>query len=225
MRNHDIGKFCNQCSKSVIDFSKMNDFEIIELIEKKSLTLCGRFSKEQLNRDIEIERSKNNPHLIKLFAGLILFVTSPNLLGTSRNINILESTKSLNSKKLSKQEFRLNESNLDSPQNIIKGIIIDNITMQPVSTAQVIIKGTNIGTNEIHGGRFELLIPDYFSQDKFQLEIVALGYETAEFAINKVDLPLTKDFFVSQACLEEISVVVGGITVKRKKWWQFWKKF
>ncbi|WP_139058990.1 energy transducer TonB [Polaribacter vadi] len=50
MTPKDKGKFCNSCSKTVVDFTKKSPSEIKEyLIEHKSERVCGHFYKKQLD--------------------------------------------------------------------------------------------------------------------------------------------------------------------------------
>jgi hypothetical protein len=45
------GKFCNSCSKSVIDFTNKTDAEIhTMMMERKNEKVCGHFNKTQVNR-------------------------------------------------------------------------------------------------------------------------------------------------------------------------------
>ena len=49
------GKFCNSCSKSVLDFSTKTDTEIKDiLLEYKDQKVCGHFKKSQVNRPLNI---------------------------------------------------------------------------------------------------------------------------------------------------------------------------
>src|SRR5688572_420565 len=49
------GKFCLSCCKSVFDFSNKSDTEIHQvLMENKGQKICGRFTKTQLNRPLNI---------------------------------------------------------------------------------------------------------------------------------------------------------------------------
>ena len=49
------GKFCNSCSKSVVDFSNKTDTEIKDiLLEYKDQKVCGHFKKSQINRPLNI---------------------------------------------------------------------------------------------------------------------------------------------------------------------------
>ena len=50
MTENEMGRFCNQCAKSVIDFSTMGAAEIQEYFKlHKSQKICGRFKTEQLD--------------------------------------------------------------------------------------------------------------------------------------------------------------------------------
>jgi hypothetical protein len=45
------GRFCGSCEKSVIDFTGMSDFSIVNYLEShKNEKVCGRFTKPQLDR-------------------------------------------------------------------------------------------------------------------------------------------------------------------------------
>jgi len=48
MPDTDKGKFCNQCSKEVIDFTSMSKEEVIEVLSKKRS--CGIFRNDQLDK-------------------------------------------------------------------------------------------------------------------------------------------------------------------------------
>jgi len=72
------GKFCGVCTKEVFDFTKSTDEELIKRLDAGK-SLCGRFSKSQLDREVKMERkSKNN--LLPYAASLLLPLS---ILGTS----------------------------------------------------------------------------------------------------------------------------------------------
>jgi len=48
------GKFCSHCSKSVVDFSKFTDRELLDFFAKAKDKVCGRFNNYQLNRTIAV---------------------------------------------------------------------------------------------------------------------------------------------------------------------------
>ncbi len=52
------GKFCNSCSKSVIDFTNKTDTEIHNMmIARKNERICGHFKKTQVNRPLSLHVS------------------------------------------------------------------------------------------------------------------------------------------------------------------------
>ena len=59
MQPNEQGRHCNSCSKTVVDFTEMNDEEVKNfLISKQYERICGRFSNKQL-RQISIELPQN----------------------------------------------------------------------------------------------------------------------------------------------------------------------
>ena len=54
------GRFCNACSKVVVDFSMMSDKEILNHISKASSSICGRVNNDQLNRPIQVPKERRH---------------------------------------------------------------------------------------------------------------------------------------------------------------------
>ena len=48
------GRFCGQCTKTIVDFSQKSDRQIALALKESNGQLCGRFSDDQLNRDITL---------------------------------------------------------------------------------------------------------------------------------------------------------------------------
>jgi hypothetical protein len=64
------GKFCQVCTKEVIDFTAKSDEEIIKLLSNQENT-CGRFYPSQLNRKLIADRKKRN-HWLSYATSLLL---------------------------------------------------------------------------------------------------------------------------------------------------------
>ncbi len=60
MQPTEGGRFCNNCNKTVIDFSFMSDAEVIRIIKEYGSNLCGRYLEGQLDRELSTE--KENGH-------------------------------------------------------------------------------------------------------------------------------------------------------------------
>jgi hypothetical protein len=52
------GRFCSSCQKVVVDFSRMGDRELAQFFKKASGPVCGRFTGDQLHRDIDLPKKR-----------------------------------------------------------------------------------------------------------------------------------------------------------------------
>lgn len=51
MTANEQGKLCQKCDKTVVDFTHLNDLEVLEYFKNGS-KVCGRFNNRQLNREL-----------------------------------------------------------------------------------------------------------------------------------------------------------------------------
>lgn len=219
------GKFCSNCSKTVIDFTLLTDNEIIQIIDKKSDELCGRLSKQQLNRLIETKKQTNNSKLFKTLTGLVLFGTTLNSFAKtnwfSKQSPKIEIVSRLDKKSnLPHQDKQNKESVTDSLNNVFQGKIIDSDSKLPLPGAIVLIKNSKTSTTTDFDGNFKLTIPDNLLTNKIQIIINYLGYETTECIINKTEITTAKKIYLIQA---EQTLLGEVVVIKKKRWWQFWK--
>ncbi|MBB6330770.1 TonB-dependent SusC/RagA subfamily outer membrane receptor [Chryseobacterium sediminis] len=70
MSPEEKGRFCTVCSKTVQDFRKASDDDIIDVFSKASEEICGNFNPSQLNR--ELHYSYINTLFVKFAVGAIL---------------------------------------------------------------------------------------------------------------------------------------------------------
>jgi hypothetical protein len=66
MRQEEKGKFCSSCQKTVIDFTKMTDRELVEFFKTPRESVCGRLTPEQLRREF-LQEGKKMPWLKYFF--------------------------------------------------------------------------------------------------------------------------------------------------------------
>lgn len=72
----DKGRFCQQCSKTVIDFTNKSDAEVIRLMRQTTISPCGRFSSEQLQRPIYDLAQEKSRSPLRWIAGLLFWVNA-----------------------------------------------------------------------------------------------------------------------------------------------------
>ena len=119
MSTAERGKFCNHCNKTVFDFTKATDAEIIKHIEAmKGEMFCGRFEENQLDRWIETSDIKtSNPRLYK-------FLISFMLLGAAQGANA--QTTPAQEKVATQIKFD-SLLNLENTKSETEGIVCDTI--------------------------------------------------------------------------------------------------
>lgn len=52
------GRFCDACSKTVVDFTLMSDRQVLSYLGDRNKKVCGRFAPDQLNRDFRMSQEK-----------------------------------------------------------------------------------------------------------------------------------------------------------------------
>lgn len=218
MQGNEQFRYCFHCTKTVVDFSTKSEQEILKLLSNTSENVCGRFSKEQLEK---INKKENSTHPMQNWltaigtACLLSFPfvsfskeTKPPLVQTS-----LKS--SFNFQKQTSKELFDKEN--DTIQNYISGVVLDDKI--PLPNAKVSLKGTDIVIYTDFDGKFELAIPNEKIVKEIILTIEYVSYETYEWKINPKKLPIKEHriILISPMLLGEI------VIVKTKKWWQFWR--
>jgi len=69
MTPNEKGRFCANCQKTVIDFTKWTDKALFEFFAKQKETVCGRFTDYQLGHEIHLPPQPHS-RLYKIFIGL-----------------------------------------------------------------------------------------------------------------------------------------------------------
>ncbi len=70
------GRFCASCQKEVIDFSQMNDAQLVDFLKQGQQGICGRFRETQLERKIEKQRNQFGLFHFKKIAATFLALIS-----------------------------------------------------------------------------------------------------------------------------------------------------
>lgn len=70
------GRFCQSCTKQVVDFSMMTDQEVLNYFSKSTGNTCGRFNNDQLNRPLQPTKTeKRNAWWVAAIMPLLVFFT------------------------------------------------------------------------------------------------------------------------------------------------------
>lgn len=231
------GKFCQQCSKNVIDFSMMSDRQIHKYLKNSSGNLCGRLHQTQLNREIFKQRTYN-----RFQKPFYKYMLSLLFLGFTENTFSFSQNRSLNIK-IEKNFSSNREVKIDSlskkdeiPISKIYGNVKDSLSEVAIPFANVILIQRTVedsiqigGTITDFDGNFSIS-PIHLEEldGEVYLSISYVGYHSKEILLlkpfhrNKIDIFLNSDPNYE----ESGTVVYGGVCIekKEKRWWQFWRQ-
>lgn len=68
MTPNDKGRFCDSCQKTVVDFTRMSDTAIFQFMEANTVSVCGRMSNDQQNRNYYAFTTQSTTHSFSLRA-------------------------------------------------------------------------------------------------------------------------------------------------------------
>jgi hypothetical protein len=170
MTPNEKGRFCNACSKTIVDFSYFTDKEIIKAIS--SGETCGKFKKSQLNRTLRTQSKKS----LFLKTQWLIALLAPTMV-KAVDVPIRPSI-----------AYNKAQNNVVSePKNrtiLITGSIVDANTGESIIAANIRVNTPFSGTSSDVYGSFSLLCET--NKDTLWLNISHLGYKNT-----KVEVPLT----------------------------------
>lgn len=219
MTPDDKGRFCAQCSKTVIDFTRMSDHQIVQLLENSDSRVCGHVTTDQLNRTI----SSNEPVFQRTFYPLPQLLSGLLLLGlpscdfAQQQIPEPKQPHLLLGKVVQHPEYI--ESN-----NKIKGTIIDSLTSEVLPNIKLRLFNDTViiaSTYTDIDGNFNLELPSGTHED---LRLVILSpyneYPEKIIPVNKaIDVPWDKKIYLTPrpVTLEGEVIYTKQPNGKRKK--------
>lgn len=214
MSSNDSGKFCNKCSKSVVDFTNFSDKEIIEYFSKPQGKVCGRLNKSQIDRKYQLIQKSSFLNR-KWIAGILLL-----------SIWGKQQLHAYNQQVTHIRQYDKNYKpniNLDTIPNknkTIKGKVVDKKN-EPLIGCNIKIENSKISTTADYDGNFELIIPEEFINSNLVISYTGyLDFKTnLKYTINNQNYIFT---------LKEDSNNIGEVVVfqYKPKWYEikYWFK-
>lgn len=198
------GRFCNSCQKVVVDFTSMSDAEVIRYFENYKGNTCGRFTSDQLERDLTYPKQQIPWLKYLLTISIPAFLLS--LKGNAQSLKPSTKVEIIRDKSAAVP--------IDSNKKIglISGLVLDE-NNRPLEGASVWFKGTGVGKATERDGRF------YFKDVSVNttLCISHVGYPPQYFPVTDSTKELTIKF-TSRTTPEMSStvVVMSGMVVPRR---------
>jgi len=195
------GRFCNACQKTVYDFTKKSDREILAHLNSDPNT-CGRFLSTQLDRNL-VAPTQKNTIWAATFAGFIsLFVLGSNDASAQTKQESVHTYRAKFNRESAKQK-------VDKPQPVpsnipikISGTVIEGGL--PMPTAQVQIQGKATQTQTDFDGKFTI---DAHTGDT--LSVSFIGYSDYKIVLTQSEENLVVNLNSNEVYLGEM--MVGAI--------------
>jgi carboxypeptidase-like protein len=223
MTPKEQGRFCGSCCKTVIDFSAMTDKEMLDYISKASHHVCGRFSNDQLNKDIKITANKK-----RFSFAYLLNLLLATLLVSEANAQV----KPVKKKKPPVHKIKHAPITMgiiavdEEPVTVkvlsikVNGTVLDATTKLPLPGATIRIVETFDTILADTSGNFNV----FLKNDAVTLEFSAIGYETQTRVLDKDSVPYMVFLKPVESTGGDAIVIadqlrgwVGGITVSYKE--------
>jgi hypothetical protein len=214
------GRFCKTCQKCVVDFSAYNDTEIVKYLTQNTGKTCGRFSPEQLNRPLEIEKPYPTHRYYKFFAGIALFLglnqfSYSQITTTTPGLPTEQSGDSITSPVLKTPQKRTKKDSLVT----FTGLVLDSTTHEPILGVSVHLKGTSFGSSSDWDGSFKFTVPSHYLNDSSLLLAEIISYKTYQISVSPYQNNPLKIYLSDDNLLIEGDVVV--CTKRKSRWIRF----
>jgi hypothetical protein len=182
MTPQEQGRFCGSCQKIVVDFSVMTDKEVLAYFSKASQQVCGRFSNDQLNKELTTTPARKRITWAYVWNVLLASVLVTKTYAQGKPQLKKPPVKTTINEKRTMGEY----AGIDLVEMVIpikmKGVVLDAQNNQPVTGASINIKGTQNGTSADTTGNFQLRVE---MKNTLELEFSAIGYEPQTMLLDK----------------------------------------
>ncbi|AUD06547.1 carboxypeptidase-like regulatory domain-containing protein [Spirosoma pollinicola] len=220
MKSEEAGRFCDRCQKTVIDFTSMSDQQIVAYFATAEQHVCGRFTANQLNRNLVSTPTSPTNSITQrwlglIATGLISWSTAHGQSGRLPEPNepVSESIRQESTVKTVTPPTLVNET-IDSVW-VIEGRVAEKNGDQPLPGVNVFVKDIAKGTSTDAAGLFKLTLSDY-QPDKLVLTISSVGFIAQEITMTATSKrQLTIALAEDSAMLDEV-VYIGYATVQKK---------
>lgn len=206
------GNFCGNCEKVIIDFTHKSDREIANIFKKNNGKICGRFSRQQLNRDIDISfpvvGSYRGKAASLLLSGILTAGISHAQNPSMENIKVQQHQLQ---EEINHQMAIQKKAISTYLPKMVKFLITDQ-NNEVLIGASIIITGHPLGTTTDLDGTAILEIPSQIVEEELTFEISYTGYQSQKINVDlntyNLDLPINVTLRESQNVMG-IIVTIG----------------
>jgi hypothetical protein len=207
--------FCSSCNKTVIDFTTMSDEQIFRFFSNNPTLTCGRFRNNQLTTYAIRNQAPINPGFALLKAGLLSLL----FLIVSKQTQAQHSASQVQTEVAYNNDCHVNTPH-STTEHTVRGIVKEG-SGEPLPGANVVLKGSALGTVTDADGRFEF--PHKLKPGDV-LVFSFIGFETEEYIVsNKADHNIEISLTLDMTTMGEVAVAgvyVDEPSALQKLWWK-----
>lgn len=209
------GRFCQNCAKTVVDFTTMSDAEVVAWLLKQGGHTCGRFREDQLGKElVMVTAGRQRWTWQAVTLGLAAWLSAKTV--DAKDNEFPPITEQQSQTTSPEQTFSSNITPAPDSLLAVRGRVIDGQIKEGIPGATVLVKGTNIATPTDVNGNFSLSIPkELLAKDQI-VEFSFIGYMTSEKKLSELTAsPLTTIALAPDLKGEFVTVVAGGAFTSR----------
>lgn len=183
MSPEGAGRFCGGCNKVVVDFTRLSDSQIVDILSDTFRKYCGHFNATQLDRMLVAEKPA---------ASLLPAVIITALLMTAGSVTTATPT---------------NATAIDTIHHVA-GTVKDN-SGNPLPGTTVTLKGTALRVLTDSVGNYKLSVPPSLVGKDLTLVFAFIGFTTQEMLVNahyKEGYMLKTELITARTGLTEVIV-------------------
>lgn len=201
------GGFCSSCFKTVIDFTKMSDAEIMKFIKDKPAHTCGRFRNDQLKeyREVPVYSIKPSGMMLKaaLISLLLALIAKPSF---SQAVAEPAKKEVVSTSTSAKDRFTSVMGDI-----FVKGTVISTEDGSPLPGVNVILIGSTAGVVTDANGFFEF--PEKLKEGDV-LQFSFIGLQTQKIVIGgSSSNPLTISMALDVELMGEV-IMMGKLNIE-----------
>ena len=179
MLPNENGRFCNHCQHAIVDFSRMSNVQVLEIMAKPDAPKCGRWHKSQLNTVLRLPQLAEHRIWPRLAVGaMLVLATMPHALlaqAPAKQVEtVLPSGQTIyNNPEALKKGQQEAASQEDSV--IFTGKVVWRETGDGAEFLVVKIKDRAIGCMTDEDGNFKLQVPRGEFPDHVLVQVYEMG--------------------------------------------------
>lgn len=215
------GRFCSVCERNLIDFTHFSDDELLSFVKNNNHKICGRFTKNQLDRKIESTSiSENKIIQYSKVAGFVLPSLIANEVFSQVSYFEKETPLPLTRKDVVFDDTTKQKTDLNLKRKIeYNFLILEKTTNEPIPSVYLYSNEEIIGISDSIGNinvKVEKPLSNLIFVDS-----------TNNFFEKEIDVSpangLINNIIINLSPIQELQMI--GMIYLKPKWWQFRRRF